>query len=1223
MSTTKDAYEAPNISQQFTRMKSSSTKLEWRIENFQKAIRFYQRDQSFSSKTFIVPHLRVVWQLDVYPSGRGGNVHPWFYLRLIGFQTPEGSLSADKAKSIMADYKIYLLSSTNEERTVKQNLSEFEIDDAEGTYERKETIDKFIHPNGSLMVICEVENFAREETLSIELKPNPDVFDANLQLASHIGEMWKSQLFTDCTLKVGEKSFPAHKCILGQWSEVFRKMFSLPTEEAKSGVVEITDFGPDAISTMLEYMYTGAVKSKVMEELALKLLELSDKYAVFPLREMCEVYIASKLESANLLHLVLFAERFSAFKLKKACVNRLVIDGREALQLEHWEELKSRDKDLANEILELVIKDHHCTPNVQTTKDGKSHFSSASPVGQYISSKTFILPHLQAVWQLNVYPRGMSSGDNGRLNAYPHGMSSGDNGRLVTFKLCLLGFQTPDGSLSADKTKGIVANYKIYVLSSTNEERVFVSGLAEFAIDTGNSKLTTLGLESVEKINQFLHLDGSLLVICEIESLVSKETFDVEPTPSPELLNPYLPLSDHFKVMWKSQEFTDCTLKVGEKSFPTHKCILSHWSEVFHNMFSLPLEESKNGIVEIEDFSADSVNAMLEYMYTGGVQYKVMVNGNLVMELLALADKYAIFPLKDQCEDFMVSRLTTENFLQAAIFGNRFSAAKLKKACANRFAIEGLAALQSKEWDDLKSNDKDLANELLELMIKDQPNQSIPDVAKRSYCHNFKRSVKKVSQPISAFSANGVKCFVKSFIADRGGQERSCGNNGFWSGCGNGLEQYDGREALQLEHWEELKSRDKDLANEILELVIKDHHCTPNVQTTKDGKWSIERRESVKKDSAQRDSVKEKIVKTGQYISSKTFILPHLQAVWQLNVYPRGMSSGDNGRLNAYPHGMSSGDNGRLVTFKLCLLGFQTPDGSLSADKTKGITANYKIYVLSRTNEERVSVSGLAEFAIDMGNSQLTTLGLESVEKINQFLHLDGSLLVICEIESLVSKETFAIEPTPSPELLNPYLQLSDHFKVMWKSQQFTDCTLKVGEKSFPTHKCILSHWSEVFHNMFSLPLEESKNGIVEIEDFSADSVNAMLEYMYTGGVQYKVMVNGNLVMELLALADKYAIFPLKDLCEDFMVSRLTTENFLQAAIFGNRFSAAKLKKACANRFAIEGLAALQSKEWDDLKSNDKDLANELLELMIKDQPSFGDVPKATKQYNENYVILH
>ncbi|KAI1712991.1 BTB/POZ domain-containing protein [Ditylenchus destructor] len=378
MSTTEEVYKTSNVSTQVTKITSFSTKLEWRIENFEKVIRLYSYDQSISSKTFTLPHHQAVWQLDLSPRGERGNQTSYmFHLRLIGFQASDGSLSADGPKSITADYEIYLLSSTNVKNLRQRRFFKFEIGTAATAFQDAHCFMQCIHPDGSLLVICEIGCKASEETLAIESPLNPDLLDAIIlkRLSNNFKEMWKSQLFTDCTLEVGANSFPAHKCILGQWSEVFRKMFSLPTEEAKNGIVEITDFSPEPISAMLEYMYTAVVKKEVMDTHSFELLTLADKYAVIPLKDTCEVFIASKLTTTNLLEVAMFADRYSAAKLKKACVNRFAIDGRAILESKEWEDLKIKNKDFANELLELLIKDHPCFADVQE-KTGNETFET-------------------------------------------------------------------------------------------------------------------------------------------------------------------------------------------------------------------------------------------------------------------------------------------------------------------------------------------------------------------------------------------------------------------------------------------------------------------------------------------------------------------------------------------------------------------------------------------------------------------------------------------------------------------------------------------------------------------------------------------------------------------------------------------------------------------------------------------------------------------------------
>ncbi|KAI1715981.1 ATPase family associated with various cellular activities (AAA) domain-containing protein [Ditylenchus destructor] len=124
------------------------------------------------------------------------------FVRLVGFQTPDGSLSEDNAKSITADHKTYLLSSANEKNDLSCGKGfEFQIDKPTKSWYAKDKVKKVIHPDGSLLVICEVESLAAEETFIMESSPNTSVLYPNLQLAEYMEKMWKSQLFTDCTLE--------------------------------------------------------------------------------------------------------------------------------------------------------------------------------------------------------------------------------------------------------------------------------------------------------------------------------------------------------------------------------------------------------------------------------------------------------------------------------------------------------------------------------------------------------------------------------------------------------------------------------------------------------------------------------------------------------------------------------------------------------------------------------------------------------------------------------------------------------------------------------------------------------------------------------------------------------------------------------------------------------------------------------------------------------------
>lgn len=68
---------------------------------------------------------------------------------------------------------------------------------------------------------------------------------------------------------------------------------------------------------MLEYIYTGSISSNLTESLAQGILAIADKYAVFPLKEFCEKYLASIISKKNVASMVIVADTYFASILKK------------------------------------------------------------------------------------------------------------------------------------------------------------------------------------------------------------------------------------------------------------------------------------------------------------------------------------------------------------------------------------------------------------------------------------------------------------------------------------------------------------------------------------------------------------------------------------------------------------------------------------------------------------------------------------------------------------------------------------------------------------------------------------------------------------------------------------------------------------------------------------------------------------------------------------------
>jgi len=324
----------------------------------------------------------------------------------------------------------------------------------------------------------------------------------------------------------------------------------------------------------------------------------------------------------------------------------------------------------------------------------------------------------------------------------------------------------------------------------------------------------------------------------------------------------------------------------------------------------------------------------------------------------------------------------------------------------------------------------------------------------------------------------------------------------------------------------------------------------------------------------------------GKYSVSKKFFAPEAPGiVWEMHCYPNGKRDEDvnNASFFLRQSGLSHRD--------------------------EGIRTDFYIYFI-RENKDYVSVCrDIKDFTSQQGRGKYQV----SPATINQAVHSDGSILVAVETEFIPPGcKMMAEEIKPNASLLDDEdletLNLSDALADMFENELHADCSFKVGGKTIMAHRCILSQHSTVFRAMFSTDLtQESRDGVINIVDFEAEHVKAMLEFIYTGVVNQRVLAKSP--ESIFAIADKYAIMPLRSHMQHYLASIVNKNNLVSISLIADTHFAPNLKKVCVRFMTLNHRSVISTPQWQELREKRPDLANELLEMVLDGRsPSAMDV---------------
>jgi hypothetical protein len=120
-----------------------------------------------------------------------------------------------------------------------------------------------------------------------------------------------------------------------------------------------------------------------------------------------------------------------------------------------------------------------------------------------------------------------------------------------------------------------------------------------------------------------------------------------------------------------------------QNKFYAHRVILCAQSEVFKVMMESPhwsVAEQKE--IVLQGVPPTVLSFLLKYIYTGTCLFP-RDDLNLGVELLAVADRYMLFPMKHQCEAVLSSKISSEVVIPLYNAAFQFNAQTLYNNCCH------------------------------------------------------------------------------------------------------------------------------------------------------------------------------------------------------------------------------------------------------------------------------------------------------------------------------------------------------------------------------------------------------------------------------------------------------------------------------------------------------------------------------------------------------------
>ncbi|KAF7214816.1 kelch-like protein 41b [Nothobranchius furzeri] len=143
-------------------------------------------------------------------------------------------------------------------------------------------------------------------------------------------------------------------------------------------------------------------------------------------------------------------------------------------------------------------------------------------------------------------------------------------------------------------------------------------------------------------------------------------------------------LQDGLKELLNENKFVDCTLKVGDRSFPCHRLIMAACSPYFREMFFTEdgKEAENTKEVVLEDVNPSILDMIIQYLYSAEID----LTDENVQDIIAVANRFQIPSVFTVCVNYLQKKLSLSNCMAIFRMGLVLSCPRLAVAARNYIA---------------------------------------------------------------------------------------------------------------------------------------------------------------------------------------------------------------------------------------------------------------------------------------------------------------------------------------------------------------------------------------------------------------------------------------------------------------------------------------------------------------------------------------------------------